>query len=419
MPTALPYRMRNALPTLLAAACASRDVVPEAAGAGAELVVTPNAVDFGTTYMGCDKVRTLTLTNAGTRELVVSDLTYDSSTSDLTFDTNDATNGPLPWTFAANASADVYVTYTPTSETTATGTLTVTSDDPVEPTATATHEATGALAGEYLDVFVAPYDVVDIVFAVDASPSSAGDVERLEAALPSLVATLADADLDFQVAMVLEDDGCVYGSHPFVDGAVDQEEQVERLVYMLTPEGGEYTEQGFTLLQQALDDTNVGSGGCNEGLLRDAAALVLVGITDDAERSGAAWSTYVEAFQGLKSDPSALTMHAIAGDYPGGCGTADAGSGWYEASALTRGSFLSICAPDWESHFRAFFEHTSAAGEYALSHSSPIPETIVVRVDGVEAEGWTYAETENVIAFAEPLWGSTVEVEYAVFAECD
>ena len=129
------------------------------------------------------------------------------------------------------------------------------------------------------------------------------------------------------------------------------------------------------------------------------------------------------SFQSLKSDSDDLVIHAIAGDYPSGCGGNEPGTGWYEASVATGGLFLSICATDWASHLEALAEGSAADLSSFELTDWPVAETIVVRIDGITTTtGWEYNETDNSVDFDEssiPEGGSTIEIEYALFGDCE
>ncbi|MEC8424535.1 MAG: hypothetical protein VX000_12210, partial [Myxococcota bacterium] len=167
----------------------------------------------------------------------------------------------------------------------------------------------------------------------------------------------------------------------------------------------------------------VSSSGCNYGLIRDNASLNLIGVSDEPEQSINNYSYYVSLFQSLKANPDDVVMHAIGGDYPSGCGSASAYTGFYEATVATGGLFLSICASDWGAYLEALAEGSAADLSTFELTDWPVPETIEVRVDGVTTTvGWEYNPTDNAIDFESdyvPEGGSTIEISYALYGDCD
>ena len=396
-----------------------------ATGQAPIISLSPTSYDYGTLYIGCDNTQTVTITNVGNADLVVSDFDYISASDDLYFDSNDATNGALPWTIPPLGTKDVVVGYAPLDDYADEGFLTVTSNDPFQPEAQAYQTGGGALYGQNLDIFEQPIQgLTDIIFTVDWSCSMADDIARVQANFDVFIATLQTMDADYHVAVVTDDDGCVNGSQPYIDNSMSASDQTSLFDTMLNNYAyGAYTEMGFTLLEAATTSTNLGSGGCNEDMIRDDAALAMVGVTDEVEQSANPWSYYVSLFQSLKRDSDDLVIHAIAGDYPSGCGGNEPGQGWYEASVATGGLFLSICATDWASHLEALAEGSAADLSSFELTAWPVPETIVVRIDGVTTTtGWEYNSTDGSIDFDEshiPEGGSTIEVEYALFGDCE
>ncbi len=385
-----------------------------------ELVVSPVTYPFGTLYVGCEDTLALALRNEGSGDLVVSDLAYTGDTA-LAFDPDEGVNGPLPWTLAPGASVEVRVTYAPIEEGSVSGTLVVTSDDP-DGSVLATQSGAAVRYGTNIDTFDLTHaDQVDIVFTLDTTASMSDEAERLAEALPHLVDTLMASGLDYQLGITIADDGCIVGEVPFVDGTMSEAEQVAHLTTMLAAEPGRFAEMGFTVLEAALGAANLAPGGCNEGLVREG-ALALVGIADEPEQSPNPWVSYVSIFQSLKSRNDLLTVHAIAGDWPSGCGSIDPGVGWYEATAATGGQFLSICTADWSGHMEDIVDDIPPDTDSFELSSWPVPETIVVTVDGEVVDWWVYDETNRTIDFhgsSSPEAGSVVKIEYALYGDCE
>jgi len=367
----------------------------------------------------------VTIKNDGTANLVVSNFSYVTPSEDLAFDPDLSANGTLPWTIAPGASKDVYVAYAPFDERDDEGFLTVTSNDPARPSAQAVQGGAGALFGNNQDIFEQPIrGMTDIIFALDWSCSMDEDIARVRANFDSFVTTLSTMEADYQVGVVVRDTGCFIGGEYVTSdmGATDQVAAFNTMIGSSSDQGS-YTEMRLTLVEAALSSSNLGSGGCDAGVLRDDATLGIVGVTDEVEQSANPWSYYVTHFQSLKPDPDDVLIHAIAGDMPSGCGGNEPGRGWYEATVATGGLFLSICATDWASTLEALAEGSAAdLTSFALTQT-PVPETILVRVDGITTStGWTYDRGTNSVQFDElsvPAGGSTIEVDYALQGSCE
>lgn len=101
-----------------------------------QLVVNPTAMSFGNVTSGLKTTNNLVLTNTGSANLTISLLALsgtDFSISGIT----------TPVTLAAGQSAQLGVTFSPTASGSSTGSLTITSNDPVNPTLYVTLSGTG------------------------------------------------------------------------------------------------------------------------------------------------------------------------------------------------------------------------------------------------------------------------------------
>jgi hypothetical protein len=386
--------------------------------------LTPSEFNFGTLYIGCDADETFTVTNIGTADLVVSDIAFNTASEDLIHDLNEATNGPLPWTLSPGEEKQVTVSNIPYDEFQDIAYLMVDSNDPYTSTVMSTIEGTGLYFGKGTDVYEQPIKgTTDIIFAVDRSCSMYDDIENVQNNFDIFVDTMDALDADYHVAATVEDNGCINGSDLYIDRDFDPADAKATITTMINLGGsyGSNTERGFMLLESCL--ANIGSGDCNDGLIRDDATLNLVGVSDEPEQSVNNYTYYISLFQSLKDDPDDVIMHAIGGDYPSGCGSASAYTGFYEATVATGGLFLSICAVDWGSHLEDLAEGSTAdLSSFALTQY-PVPETIEIEVDGTTTTiGWTYNPSTNSIDFDSdyvPEGGSTIVINYALFGDCD
>jgi hypothetical protein len=110
-----------------------------------QLSLSPTAINFGTLSIGLKATSNLVLTNSGTADLTISLLTLTGTDFNVTGITT-------PKTITAGQSAQAVVTFSPTAAGSATGNLSITSNDPTNPTisvplnGTGTSAATGQLS---------------------------------------------------------------------------------------------------------------------------------------------------------------------------------------------------------------------------------------------------------------------------------
>ena len=415
---------------------------PDEATAGVELTgegiapvieVTPLEYTFGEQYIGCLFAEQVKIKNVGNADLTVTGLNFVSASTDLLLDDRtvateeDPGNGALPWTLGQDEETYVNVYYGPLDLLPDEAYLYVASNDPFTSEVIAYQEGGGSLAGENLDEFEQPIQVpTDIVFAVDKSGSMYDNYSNVISNFGTFVESLSSLEADYHIAAVVLDDGCVLTA-PYIDNSFSAAEAKDTIEAMIgdTSVYGSNTERGFTVLEAFLSETE--AGGCNNDFLRDDAQLNLVGVSDEPEQSSKSWDSYVSAFQNYKEDPEKVVFHAIGGDVPGGCLGGDGSSaepytGYFDAVEATGGIFLSICDADWGEYLEALAEASTGSGNTFTLSMTPVPDTIEVRVDGIEVtEGWMYIAESNAVYFYEsyvPEGGSTIDISYALYGEC-
>lgn len=386
-------------------------------GIAPDIEISPETYDFGTIFIGCETLQQVEIRNVGRDDLIVDGFAFNTGSVDFSFESGESAqlNGALPWTLAPGESAEVYVEYYPLDEFSDTAYLFVESNDPFTPEALAQQDGEGELYGENTDIFEQPLQAAtDILFAADKSCSMGDDLANVQSNFAAYTSTLEGLSADFRVAVLVQDSGAVYGGEPYIDED-NADDAVSIVQEMLSGTQGGYTEMAFTLLSQGVSQ--------NSSWLRDEAKLNLIGVSDEPEQSNYSYSYYVGYFQDLKDDPDDVVMHAIGGDYPGGCATAQPYTGFYEATVATGGAFLSICATDWGAHLEELAENSAAdLNAFELSEY-PVPETIVVAIDSTQTVvGWKYESDGNVVVFDNdniPEGGSIIEIAYAVQGDCD
>lgn len=387
-------------------------------GVAPKIELTPSDYDFGTIYIGCETPQPVTVHNGGTADLIVSDFEYVTASNDLTVDTNTSINGALPWTIAPGEERQVFIDYSPLDDYPDEGTVVVTSNDPQQPEAQAHQTGAGELYGKNLDVFEQSLrSAADLLFVVDNSGSMAEEQTNLTSNVESFINTMVETDADWQIGVITTDQSTFRGDIIHYD---DADPEGEFVVQATPGTSGSGDEQGNEMAYQALQPG--ADAGPGSDFLRDDARLNIVVISDETDSSRSSWSDYVKYYWSLKPDTDMVVEHAIAGDWPSGCATAVAGTGYYEAVSATGGLYLSICATDWSSHLSSIAEVAATDLSSFELTQFPVPSTIVVTVDGVvQTSGWEYDPTDNSVNFDDdhiPAGGSTIQIEYALYGNC-
>ena len=366
------------------------------------LTIEPDPISFGSRTTDCVWEQPVSLINDGSADLQIDTALLIGSVYSLA-DT-------LQTTLAPGESIESTISFAPQEPGTIEGLMTVASSDP-SGDITALITGTGADPALTEQLFVQGaeiLDAVDILFYIDQSGSMGDDKIRLEVAAETFMADLSMTAADYQVMVVTGDLGCHNGT--IITGSTA--DPVNSFVDALDGQPGGFTEAGLSVVLSALSES--GPGGCNAGFLRDDVPLSLILVSDEPEQSPNGWEkTLAEV---LAVAPEAI-VSAIAGDYPSGCDTADAGFGYFEAVEATGGVYLSICAEDWSPHLESISEvSTQIDGEITdtfLLADYPEPETIVVEVNESVVSDWTYDPQSNAIIFGEqPENGASILVTF-------
>lgn len=395
------------------------EVALEGEGMAPAVEAWPVEHDFGPVAVGCDATRAVRLTSTGNLPLVVRDWTLSPTGGAFSVE------APGEVGLEPGDPIDVPVTFAPLADGARAATLTVHTNAADPPALALSFSGTGAVGEARTDRFDQPATATaDVLFAVDRSCSLDDDLAAFEAEAGAFLAALRHRGVDHQVAVTVQDDGCVEGPDLFVDATFSASEAQQTLSTMIALGVGysSNAERQFMLLEAALTEA-AGPGGCNHGLVRPPASLHLIGVSDEAEQSVHPYSYYVGLFQSLKAFPGDVVIHGIGGDYPAGCGVAQAYTGVYEATLATGGHLYSVCESDWADDLA---DAVAASGgpraTFPLS-ARPVPETLRVAVDGVtRASGWTFLEADVAVAFdpdAVPPGGAEVTVDYAVQTDCE
>jgi hypothetical protein len=394
-------------------AAGEEEVAVELIGDGsiAELQIFPDPLDMGVAYVGCDNDDEIELRNVGTDALEIYEVNHEGSS----FDFDSALD--LPLTLEPDESVSVYLNFEPEEEGEANGTLTVTSSEPL-----GVREAIQTGTGQYATNYEQEWEVAanppsDIVFYVDQSCSMEDDQARLAEQFSTFITELNSYSTDWQIIVANQDNGCNQTGGVLRPGDSDYATRFQSAV---SSGGGFWTEAGLTISSQAIDLTDAGE--CNAGFMRPGAMLHIIMVSDESEQSTSSWGWYVDKVVAKKGSSTNVKFSAIAGDWPGGCATADPGEGYHQAVSATSGVFLSICS-DWAIPTNLSMLAAASVQQAAFELDSPAAEsTIKVYLDGDErTSGWHFDEGDNVVIFDTdiPEEGQNIRITYGGIADCE
>ena len=383
--------------------------------------------DFGDVVVGCTMGGWFSIKNQGTEELIITELSYSTSSSEFRSSNWDEIVSQLPLSIQPEEFLNIDLDYVPYDEIQDDVTFVVVSNDLISPESTLTFTGSGIITEQRIDTFVQQgQGKTDILIAVDRSSSMEdewlGFIDNFE----YFVSALQNFNADYHIATVDQDDGCITSEQGlYIDNTFDSTQVQTTLTTMLDLNStyGLNTEKPFMLFEAALTQSQ-SSIGCNYGFVRPDANLVFISMSDEPEQSEQDVSYYISFLQGMKENPNEVVFHAIGGDYPAGCGTSLPYTGMYEATLDTGGLFLSICEIDWPDYFSQLAEGSLRdIHSFKLSSDFVVAASIVVKINGVQtSESWVYDETTSRVVFDEsyiPIDGSVIEITYVPQIACN
>ncbi len=367
------------------------------------LRVDPKPYDMGSVAPECSKTGGVALVNVGTAPLTV-------QSAVLVGDGFATVNPPaFPLTLAPAESVPLGISFDAAVLGANEAKLYVSSDDPSGVTISDLDIYVEEPPNEVVDELIqgtGPWDKTDIFVYVDQSGSMSDDQARLAANFSTFVYNLEATLTDWQLIVATNDRGCNNGGilTPYVSDAAST---FTRGVSM---GGGALTEAGLSVADAGL---SAASGGCNAGFLRDDSKTIALLVSDEVEQSPEGWAAKTASM--VATAPTVSVM-SIVGPSPRGCSTAELGSGYIEASALTGGAVYSICESDWADYFTEIVQIATLPPVDRLVLSwPPVMSTLTVTLDGDPWTEWQYDAAQNALLFnanAIPGGGQRVEASY-------
>lgn len=279
---------------------------------------------------------------------------------------------------------------------------------------------------------------IDILWVVDDSGSMSEEQNLLAQNFASFINFADSLSVDYQVAVTTTEvnDGvsgeiwACSGFPKILTPSVANRVQAFQCAANVTnppggnsrpnPGGSDEQEAGLQAARIALDVPVV--TGANAGFMRPDARLAVIMVSDEEDQSDGSVNLYIDFFRNLKGfrNPQLVSVSAIAGDVPGGCATADAGTRYQNAVQAIGGQFGSVCSNSWQTLLQNI-----GLGVFALRSTWTLsrqadPASITVRVNGNSVaqsgtNGWSYDPAANTVTFngnAIPPPGARIEVQY-------
>ncbi len=376
-----------------------------------ELRIQPEAHDFGDLPTGCEALLPLQLSNVGEAELTIEALSF---VADPGLELIGAPT--LPTRLAPGAATEAWVRFTPLAESAAGSTLSAESNDPGG-LRIATQQGLGAGGEPRSESFTFDENPpVDLLFAIDQSCSMDDDAAAVAAELGPLITAIDAVTTGWQLGVITLDSGCINDT---LFQADTPNLQARFTAAALLGEDRDISDDEalLKLSHRALAQT--GAGGCNAGLVRSGAALHLIVVSDEPERSVQeratwTWDYWLAAIQGAAADASGVVISGIVDKDD--CNDGD--DGYAEAIAATGGAHLSLCSADWTGTAEALAEATVARAWTLPLAEVPLPGSVRVRIGGAESADWTWDAAANAVLLGSSPGADPVVVDYTVQRPC-
>lgn len=373
-------------------------------GAIPDLLISPDPLNFGVTYVGCVMENQITLTNVGSEILDV----YNILNSEGAFTINNPPSFPL--TLAPEEEYVLDVIFEPEIEGSYTGNLEVISNDP-NGNEISNHSGIGQYVASYEQYWENPVDPpTDIIFSVDQSCSMSDDNALLATSFSSFISQLNNYSTDWQIMIANADSGCNNGGiyTPNTPNYISSfQSQIQ------TGGAGYYTESLLTIVSNAV---NQATSGCNAGFMRPNAMLHIIMVSDEPEQSGGSYSDFLNNIVAQKGALESVRMSVIynpSNHYSRYIGVAND----------TGGLIFDIRSSAWSTplNLELLAEASVISDRYDLDNLA-LEHTIEVFINGYAVQSnWHYDSAANAVIFdtSPPSEGDTITINYATPAVCD
>jgi len=249
-----------------------------------------------------------------------------------------------------------------------------------------------------------PANRTDVLLVIDDSCSMGDDQASLGNNFSAFINAMAGVGADWQVAVISTTTPTFQG--PVITNGPNAQSEFQTQVNVGT--SGNATEEGIERAYEATQPGADAGPGSPTGFLRSDAVLSIVFVSDENDFSNSVTPTqaynYWVALKG--GDPGKFVANGIVPPPPNG--------GYDTVINLASGQQFDIAFTQWGADLASIAVGSLATQAFPIAEV-PVPETILVRADGVPIEGWIFDQSQNAILFDgqnRPAAGSLVTVEY-------
>lgn len=374
------------------------------------VVFEPSTLNFGTLLPDCAASQDLVLRNNGTETIQITELQQTGSTSFI-IDTNEAQNGLFPWTLLEG---DNRVLHVQLDETLGPSTGLLNAMDGTTMLGGAVLLANRLESSHTEETYALDGGSVDLVIPIQDAGGMT-DIDTFMDGFPAFLDALDALKVDYQIAVVMDNDGCAFGDTPFLSSNMNRDEQWRIFSTQMTDHDMAH---GIVVAMEATKEEKSDPGGCNEGLVRPLARLAILGYTFVGENHpDAGWMATIAPIIARKEDPADVKIHGIVEDLRNGCGWG-AHSYWSDAVDYTGGVWYSICEDVPESLLKIAPLLAQANRDYELQHPA-VPESITVTINGQLSTDWEYDSIKNIVHLEEaPATTGELVIAYDILNTC-
>lgn len=268
-------------------------------------------------------------------------------------------------------------------------------------------EVPGEGGDVWIDSFEQPYTFngVDILWIIDRSGSMNDNDPELLAGIEAMMNALPPSGWRLNMTSASPPQARTDALFPLVPG-----DDIGDALNLWNNVALGHWEQGFDATRSYVEDNPYASTW-----MRTDAALLVVFVSDEEEQSPQMdVAQFIQWYGSLRPSVFLGSIVHVPGSLLCTPNHFDVGDKYIEATDHFNGVVIDICSDDWSTGVQDASAQVEPHQEWALTHP-PLEDTIIVFVDFIEFNDWTYNSATNSVEFnVIPPEGSLVEIGYVI-----